>query len=294
MYRLLLITALLITTGPAYADQSKKQSPGVQGAPDGYELSWADEFNQPICPSPSNWIHEKGFIRNRELQWYQPENAFCKAGVLIIEARRETKENPDFITESERWQENRQFAEYTSASLKTKGLRSWRYGRFEMRAKINADQGLWPVFWTLGEKGQWPAAGEIDILESYRGKLLANVAWGGDKAGNPAWDIANRPIAGFGEKWQESFHVWRMDWTEDFIRLYVDDFLLNTIDLRSTVNPAGIEPLNPFQHPHYLLLSLAIGGKRGGSPSQTDFPASFEIDYVRVYQWLSTEIPDRE
>jgi len=164
MYKLLLITALLITAGPAYADQGEKQSPGVKAAPDGYELAWADEFNQHICPSPSNWRHEKGFIRNRELQWYQPENAFCKAGVLIIQARRETKENPDFIAESDRWQEKRQFAEYTSTSLKTKGLQSWLYGRFEMRAKINADHGLWPVFWTLGEKGQWPAAGEIDIL----------------------------------------------------------------------------------------------------------------------------------
>ena len=75
-----------------------------------------------------------------------------------------------------------------------------------------------------------------------------------------------------------------MHWTADFIRLYVDDRLLNSIDLRSTTNAAGLEPRNPFHHPHYLLLSLAIGGNKGGSHARADFPVRFEIDYVRVYQ----------
>ena len=250
----------------------------------GYALVWADEFDQETCPEPRHWAYENAFVRNHELQWYQSENAFCKEGVLVIEARRERKENPDFVTESDRWQESRQFYEYTSASLKTQGLWSWLYGRFEMRARINSAPGLWPVFWTLGEKGQWPASGEIDILESYKGLLLANAAWGGNREGRPSWNITQRPIAGFGDKWMEEFHVWRMDWTEEFIRLYVDDMLLNTIDLRSTDNAAGLEPPNPFRHPHYLLLSLAIGGPKGGNPSRTDFPAYFEVDYVRVYQ----------
>jgi beta-glucanase (GH16 family) len=74
-----------------------------------------------------------------------------------------------------------------------------------------------------------------------------------------------------------------MDWTPDEIRLFVDDVLLNSIDLAETLNKSADEN-NPFHEPHYLLLNLAIGGTNGGDPSNTVFPARFEVDYVRVYQ----------
>jgi len=283
-YAKILLATLLFSSGLAHSEQGVKKTFDENDTQHGYALVWADEFDQETCPEPRYWAYENAFIRNHELQWFQPDNASCKDGVLIIEARRERKENPDFVADSVRWQQSRQFVEYTSASLKTQGLWSWLYGRFEIRARINASHGLWPVIWTLGEKGQWPASGEVDILESYKGLLLANAAWGGDKEGRPSWSITQRPIAGLGDRWVKEFHVWRMDWSEEFIQLYVDDRLLNTIDLQSTTNAEGLEPPNPFHHPHYLLLSLAVGGHKGGNPSRTDFPVYFEVDYVRVYQ----------
>lgn len=90
--------------------------------------------------------------------------------------------------------------------------------------------------------------------------------------------------AGFNDPdWSGKFHVWRMDWDEKAIRLYVDDTLLNTTDLKDTFNK-NPEGKNPFHQPHYILLNLAIGGANGGDPSKTDFPARFEVDYVRIYQ----------
>ena len=74
-----------------------------------------------------------------------------------------------------------------------------------------------------------------------------------------------------------------MDWDEREIRLYVDSLLLNTTPLDSTFNGAG-RPPNPLRQPHHLLLNLAIGGWNGGDPSGTQFPARFEVDYVRVYR----------
>ena len=86
-----------------------------------------------------------------------------------------------------------------------------------------------------------------------------------------------------GPDWSQRFHVWRMDWDRGAIRLYVDDRLLNTIELNKTVNrDAG--GANPFHEPHTLIVNLAIGGTSGGDPSDTAFPARYEIDYVRVYQ----------
>jgi beta-glucanase (GH16 family) len=71
-----------------------------------------------------------------------------------------------------------------------------------------------------------------------------------------------------------------MDWDESWLRIYLDDQLLNEQDLTKTVNPYGF---NPFHQPQYLLLNLAIGAT-GGDPSQTAFPTRYEIDWVRVYQ----------
>jgi beta-glucanase (GH16 family) len=74
-----------------------------------------------------------------------------------------------------------------------------------------------------------------------------------------------------------------MDWDETAIKLYLDDRLLNTTELSGTIN-GDREAANPFHEPHYMLLNLAIGGTRGGDPSATEFPARFEVDWVRVYQ----------
>jgi len=248
-----------------------------------FELVWADEFDRDGRPDSAKWTYEHGFVRNEELQWYRPENARVEHGQLIIEARRERLPNPAFDSTARGWRAGRPYAEYTSASLTTQGLARWQYGRFEMRARIDVRPGMWPAFWTLGEQGFWPASGEIDVMEYYRGLLLANVAWA-DSVGGAKWDSARRPIAELGGAgWADHYHVWRMDWDEREIRLYVDDLLLNTTRLDSTFNGAG-RPPNPLRQPHHLLLSLAIGGRNGGDPSGTQFPARFEVDYVRVYR----------
>jgi beta-glucanase (GH16 family) len=250
----------------------------------GYALVWADEFNRNGDPDPKNWTYERGFVRNRELQWYQAENARQADGLLIIEARRERVPNASFESGSGDWRRNREFAEYTSASLMTRGLHSWRYGRFEMRGRIDTRPGLWPAFWTLGVTGAWPHNGEIDIMEYYRGVLLANVAWGGAKRFEAIWADSRKPLASFTDPaWSSEFHVWRMDWDERAIVLSVDGQRLNEVDLTRTVNQDGTGT-NPFHLPHYLLVNLAIGGTQGGDPAKTSFPARYEIDYVRVYQ----------
>lgn len=247
-----------------------------------WNLVFADEFDTEGRPDPDNWTYERGFVRNNELQWYQPENAFCENGWLVIEGRREKKPNPNYRPESRRWQRSREYAEYTSACLLTRGLHEWTYGRFEIRAKIDARPGLWPAIWTLGSARRWPGCGEIDIMEYYDNSILANACWS-DGTRNPAWDTVKKPLTDFGGfEWASKPHTWRMDWDRESIRLYVDDILLNTIEIDRTVHP-DLE-ISPFREPHYLLLNLAIGGSQGGDPSDIPFPSRYEIDYVRVYQ----------
>jgi beta-glucanase (GH16 family) len=250
----------------------------------GYKLVWSDEFNKDGRPDPNNWTYERGFVRNEELQWYQPDNARCENGTLIIEGRRERKQNPRYRPGNRDWKRSREYIEYTSSSLTTRRLHSWKYGRFEMRGRIDTRPGLWPAFWTLGIEGPWPSNGEIDIMEYYRSVLLANAAWGTERRWVAKWDDSRKPITEFNDpNWSQKFHVWRMDWDADSIKLYVDDLLLNEINLKETINKDS-EGKNPFHQPHYIILNLAIAGKAGGDPSNTKFPAKFEVDYVRIYQ----------
>ena len=253
----------------------------------GMKLVWADEFNVNGKPNPEFWKHEKGFVRNEELQWYKEENANCKDGVLVIEGRREEIYNPKYEAGSHNWKTNREFAHYTSSSISTRGLKQWLYGRFEIRAKIDTAMGSWPAIWTLGVEKPWPSNGEIDLMEFYRVKkvptILANVAWGTSQQHVAKWHTEMISFSKFAAKdpnWANKFHIWRMDWTPESIKLYLDDELLNTTLLKETINPDGN---NPFTKPQYLLLNLAIGGN-GGDPSKTKFPIRYEVDYVRVYQ----------
>ena len=250
---------------------------------DAYQLVWSDEFNKDGRPDSTNWSYEHGFVRNKELQWYQPENARCENGLLVIEATKEEKPNPDFQAGSYDWRKNSKTIQYASACLTTSGKESWLYGRFEMRAKIDISDGLWPAWWTLGISRPWPANGEIDIMEYYRKMLLANIACL-DKSGSAKWysNRFNTDSLG-GTRWADQFHVWRMDWTKEYIALFIDDKLLNKVSLDSLVNRDG-SGFNPFKQPQYMLLNLAVGGANGGNPANTSFPRKFEVDYVRVYQ----------
>lgn len=270
---LFLTTALVLNTGCLNNQTEDSET----------RLVWSEEFDEDGQPDPENWNYETGFVRNNELQWYQPDNAWIEDGMLIIEGRHEQVQNPNFDPENDDWRENREYAEYTSTSMHTRGLQSWQFGRFEIRARIDVSEGMWPAWWTLGVDGSWPHNGEIDILEYYDGVVLANAAWGTEEQWVPEWDDVRIPISDFDENWADEFHTWRMDWNEDYIRLYLDDELLNEVDLSETINPDGT---NPFHQPHYMLVNLAIGGNQGGDPSGTEFPARYEIDYIRVYEWV--------
>ena len=271
--------------GDAAATDTGLSSPGDGGinVPDGYKLVWSDEFNTDGTPDPKNWNYEKGFVRNNELQWYQSNNATVKGGVLVIEGRREQVANTNYVAGSTDWRTNRQYAQYTSTSMTTSGLQTWQYGRFEMRARIPTSTGMWPAWWALGVSGEWPSSGEIDMMEYYKGNVLANVACGTATEWVAKWDSTAKAISSLGANWSSNFHIWRMDWDDQNINLYLDDVLMNGVPLSTMLNADGT---SPFKQKIYMILNLALGGDNGGDPSATTFPVQYEVDYVRVFQKL--------
>lgn len=257
-----------------------------------WKLVWSDEFNKEGLPDTAVWSYENGYARNEEAQWYQPGNAYCRDGLLIIEARKETgRKNPLYEAGSNDWRKKREYIEYTSSCLNTAGKKEFLYGRFEVRAKIPVAGGAWPAIWMLGDRMEWPSGGEIDIMEYYRIKgvphILANAAWGTDRKWHAKWNSKAIPFTHFTGKdpqWAEKFHIWRMDWDETAIKIYLDDELLNDIPLSETVNGSIGKGTNPFRLPQYILLNLALGGINGGEIDDKALPMCYEIDYVRVYQ----------
>ncbi len=248
-----------------------------------YELVWSDEFNINGIPDSTKWRFESGFIRNEEAQWYQKENAICEGGNLVITGKKEYRPNPNFISGSTNWKTKREFINFTSASVIMKKEHAFQYGKVEVRAKIDAQTGLWPAIWTLGISGEWPSNGEVDIMEYYDNKILANYAIGSAARHHAIWNSKSKTMNSLGsEAWASQFHVWTLDWDENKMIIKVDSVFLNCITLNKTFNKSNGE--NPFRQPQYLLLNLAMGGHRGGSLENTILPTKYLIDYVRVYQ----------
>ncbi len=278
--------------GPEYRATERGAEPTAY---EGYTLVWHDEFDTDGRPS-DEWSYERGFVRNEELQWYQEDNATVEGGCLVIEGRSETVQNPYYDSDSSDWQLSRRTAEYTSSCVTTQHSRTFMYGRFEIRAKIPVASGAWPAIWALGNTWEWPSNGEIDLLEYYIKdgvpSILANVCWGSAEKDTAVWNDTHTPFTHFTDRdpdWASKFHIWRMDWDSDFIRLYLDDELLNEIDLTTTRNrgyDGNFE--NPFSNDRegfgaYILLNLAIGSN-GGTPDDSAFPLKYLVDYVRVYR----------
>lgn len=250
----------------------------------GYQLVFNDEFNYTGIPDPKKWDYEIGFIRNNEPQWYQKENAQVHNGFLTITAKKEAHTNENYDANSKDYRYHTKSAAYTSSSLITKGKFDFTFGKVQMRAKINVATGQWPAFWMLGSNRgpvKWPACGEVDIMEYYRGIMHANLTWENEK-GKDEWSTKRHPITNFGDStyWND-FHIWTMDWDKEYIRIFMDQHLMNETRIADIKN--GVKGNNPFHENFYLILNIALGQNKELIPEAT-LPSTFVIDFVRVYQ----------
>lgn len=240
-----------------------------------YGLIWSDEFDGPAgqLPDAKRWRFDVGTDwGNAQLEYdtNRAENVSLDGqGNLVITAREEEYEGQ----------------QYTSGRIKTKDLFATTRGRFEARIKVPIGQGIWPAFWLLGadiDQVGWPACGEIDIME-YLGHEPRAVYGSLHGPGHSGDDAMTRKHTLSQGGFNLGFHIFAIDWTADAISWSVDGFKFHT------VAPADLPPGATwvYDHPFFIILNLAVGGRWPGSPDETTaFPQALLIDYVRVYGTL--------
>jgi beta-glucanase (GH16 family) len=245
----------------------------VQTLPDrSWELSWSDDFTGAAGSSPSstNWSFDigAGGWGNSELEYYTNRSqnvSLDGSGHLAITARQESYGGSPF----------------TSGRIKTKGILSQAYGRFEARIKTPYGPGIWPAFWLLGANVDaitWPQCGEIDIMEQ-RGQE-PNINHG--SVHGPGYSGANAITKAYGlmnGRFDTDYHIYAVEWGPDFIDYYVDNFLYERI------TPHDVTGTWVYDHPFFIILNVAVGGNYVGFPTTgTPFPQSMYVDYVKVYK----------
>jgi beta-glucanase (GH16 family) len=254
-------------------------------------LVWSDEFTNNTAaiaqPNPGVWTYDTGNsgFGNQELETYcawgsstspcstaSPSEYVGTDGYLHIEAQQPAA------------------AVYTSARLKTQGLFSFQYGRFEVRAQVPEAQGFWPAAWLLGNNiatVNWPACGEQDVLE--RVNAASTPDWNsgaihgtGFTGGTGLGTLYHFPAGETASHW----HTYGMIWSKGSIAFYVDDsthpYVIYTTSSMHGLSGA-VWPFDAGQS-NYIILNLAIGGNWPGPPDAfTPFPPEMLIDYVRIY-----------
>jgi beta-glucanase (GH16 family) len=241
---------------------------GVDSSGNTRTLLWADEFNgASTTPDPATWTYDLGAggWGNNEVQTYTNSrtNSYVSDGSLKIVA----------VKSGSSW---------TSARLKTKGLKEFTYGRVEFRAKVPVEGGSWPALWMLPTDsvyGQWPASGEIDVMEAATstqglnkvlGTTHCNAGYGGNGKGTGPLLLTDIT----------QWHTYAMEWTESTIYWFYDG-----IQKGSYPNP-GTSPASdgwPFDQDFHVVMNIAMGGNMGGTISTTNTSITMELDYVRVY-----------
>ena len=238
--------------------------PTIQ-VPDGYELDWNDEFNGTSLGI--DWVHEvknAGWVNNEKQNYVNGNGVTAVSnGTLKITCKKED-------------------GKIYSGRIYGKKRTGWKYGWVEARIKLPKGKGTWPAFWMMpvNESDGWPTRGEIDIMEevgyhpNYTSSSIHCNSYNHMKG---TQKTAERYTAGA----EGEFHVYALEWTENYIQTYVDGNPLLHFDNDGN----GNKNTWPFNKEFYVILNLAWGGDWGGAQGvdESALPVTMEVDYVRVF-----------
>ncbi|OPH46570.1 hypothetical protein BC351_13815 [Paenibacillus ferrarius] len=283
------------STPTSSSSNSSNSSSSSQESP--WQLIWNDEFNGNTIDS-SKWnVQDTGTVYNNELEYYSPNNASIEKdgneNVLVLEAKKESHSGRD----------------YTSGKLTSQMKGDWTYGKFEVRAKLPIQQGMWPAIWMmptdeLKQYGPWPGSGEIDMME-LTGPVASDPAnadvyprkvQGTIHYGNPHEQQYNHYLLPQGQTFADDYHVFSVEWLPGKISWFVDGHKFHETSDWGSRGDGQAENYTypaPFDRPFYMILNLAVGGDMPGNPKGDFKSDKMYVDYVRAYKYKDLDkLPD--
>lgn len=266
--------------------------------PASYVLKWSDEFSAdgalsagwtydlgaPLLGASVNPYNRGSVWGNAELQYYtqDAQNVRAENGNLVIQAVAGlpygAPTDRNLIATSARVTTDTQ-AFYDA-------LNPTPYGFYEIRAQIPCEAGAWPAIWMMGRTGNWPARGELDIMEWF-GRHFANQP---NQVQSAVHTTQSHGATVHFDKLAYSglcqgFHKFQLHWQPNAVTFGVDGQHIYTYSkpVQATFNNW------PFDQPAYLLLNVAVGGNLGGDLGVhfdlSDIPnMRMLVDYVKVWQ----------
>jgi beta-glucanase (GH16 family) len=258
--------AELYTAGPFPQPDAAPAEATPPALPGQWRLVFHDEFSaaslDPVWHPAQYWDHDQTVVGEGELEAYDPTGISLADGALRLTARRDPRAQDQYGVP------------YVSGMVMTGGEKSlpssprfsFRFGYMEVRARLPAGRGLWPAIWLM------PASydddnGELDVVELL-GQDPAHARFTLHRRGRDeghGWD---------GPDLSQDFHTYAVDWQSDHVSWYVD-----SVERARSTNPALICP-----EAMYPILDLAVGGPAGTPAGETRFPASMDVDYIRIWQ----------
>ncbi len=267
--------SLIITLlcGALTACSSDSDDSGIQVKPD-YPVENVLFFDDFSTFDNSVWTketHEPGWT-NQELQAYEPGQV--KVGkdgsksVLMLTAE---------------WKNGR----IVSGRVNSKGKKSFKYGTISASIKLpETANGLWPAFWMMGDNDkEWPACGEIDIMEMGDKEGIATGT--ASRRVNTAIHYGPTP-ASHEQQYHASavstdlqdgqYHTYTLTWDESKAIISIDDKPFHSFDIKD----------NPYFHDKFFILfNLAVGGTFTGITDASGVTALKKGDKATMYvDWI--------
>lgn len=266
----------------AKADTITSTSPTLPYATsyyNGYNMVWNDEFNENNLDL-TKWKYgttpENGSMKYVN----SSDNVYVKDGNLVLAAIKDDSLGDKFTA--------------SSGMVITEGLASWKYGRFDIRAKLPVEQGMWPAIWMMPQDSKygWPNDGEIDIVEalgSEKNKIYGTLHSGNNTDGGQSTGVTYTLSSG---DLSDDYHTYSIIWEPEKIHFLIDNKEYGVVDkwpsyFKVNDTQYSLDFPDPFNKPFYLMLNLGVGGDWGGEPNNTTKwgeNTKMYVDYVRVYQ----------
>jgi beta-glucanase (GH16 family) len=234
----------------------------------GWSLIWSDEFNGTSLDR-TKWQLEMNEGDHGESAYTErTQNLYVADGCLVLQAQKEKYSGE----------------QYTSTQVSSRNMGHWKYGRFDIRAKLPYGQGMWPAIWMMPNNpayGGWPRSGEIDIMENLGNNTRLFYS-------TLHHSITNEMLQGtyttpVGQSLSDTFHVYTMIWDTGSFAFYIDS--VHNYYNTKTWSPSNVAYPKPFDQTFFMMFDLAVGGSWGGLPdSTTVFPQKMLVDWIRVYK----------